>query len=361
MTINVPARAAGDPATIRTATLTVTNASSTSAGTSIVTAAPFDLVTDAPAALEITLATVTIHIAFAACPVLNTPPILTLPSDITAEATSSAGAAVTYAVTATDAQDGDLTSSVSCTPASGTTFPLGETTVNCSVTDAGGLTATGSFKVKVEDTTPAAFTSFPTGTINLVAADINGAVLDVSSLGITVADVGGVSEPSTYECDYVAGTALAIGSTTTVSCTAKDAIGNESDPSSFDVFVGLNVNPTGFLTPLRMAAPFSAHKRGSTIPHKFLPPTYADGTPATDLAGDLRLVLQQITTGTAPDAVEANEYAAGSTAWRWDAEDGHYIFNLKTGTSAPWNQGTWTTTVSYMGIVLATTTFELRR
>jgi len=58
-----------------------------------------------------------------------------------------------------------------------------------------------------------------------------------------------------------------------LSCTAKDHIGNQSAPSSFQVFVGLNINGTGFLPPLRMIAPFSSHKRGSTIPHKFLPPT----------------------------------------------------------------------------------------
>ena len=54
-------------------------------------------------------------------------------------------------------------------------------------------------------------------------------MLDLDALGITVEDVGGVSEPSTFACDYVAGTVLAIGSTTTVDCTATDAIGNESD------------------------------------------------------------------------------------------------------------------------------------
>jgi hypothetical protein len=268
---------------------------------------------------------------------------------------------VTFVVTASDGQDGDLTSSVVCTPASGSTFPLGETTVNCSVTDNGGLQATGSFKITVVDTTPAEFTSFPSGTVSLVAANINGAVLDMDGLGIAVADVNHVSEPATFSCDYVTGTVLAIGSTTTVSCTAKDAIGNESAASTFDVFVGLNVATGGFLPPLRMAAPFSAHKRGSTIPHKFLPPSYADGTPATDLAGDLRLVVNQLDNTPDEGAIAADEFSAGSTAWRYDADAGQYIFNLKTGTSSPWNVGSYTTTVSYKGIVLATTQFDLRR
>jgi hypothetical protein len=284
---------------------------------------------------------------------------LVLPADIPAEATSSAGAVVNFLVTANDLEDGDLTGSVVCDYTSGSTFPLGTTTVSCSVTDAGGLETSGSFDITVVDTTPAYFTSFPTATVNLIAADINGAVLDIEALGITVEDVGNVSEPSTFSCDYVAGTVLAIGSTTTVSCTATDAIGNESLPSTFDVFVGLNVNASGFLTPLRMSAPFSVHKRGSTIPHKFLPPTYADGTPATDLAAGLQLVIQRQDGTIDPDDILVNDYSAGSTTWRY--EDGQYIFNLKTGTASPWDVGTWKTTVSYAGIPLATTKFDLRR
>ena len=146
-----------------------------------------------------------------------------------------------------------------------------------------------------------------------------------------------------------------------MSCTAKDHIGNQSAPSSFQVFVGLNINGTGFLPPLRMIAPFSSHKRGSTIPHKFLPPTYADGTPATDLAGGLRLVLTRLDGSPDPASIDGDDYSAGSTAWRYDPDAGQYIFNLKTGTTTPWDTGTWQTTASYAGITLATTQFDLRR
>jgi hypothetical protein len=365
-TVTVPPRASSDAATIRAVTISVTNGSSSSTGTGSFTVIPFGLghsnQTGAKLAID-ARGNVTIHVAFNACPVLNTPPTLVLPTEIVEEATTASGALVSYAgsVTATDTEDGDLTGSVICTPASGSQFPLGTTIVNCSVTDNGGLETTGSFTVRVRDTTPAYFTSFPTGTVNLIAADINGAVLDIDALDITVEDVGNVSEPSTFECDYVAGTTLAIGSTTDVDCTAKDAIGNESGIHTFQVFVGLNVSATGFLPPLRMVAPFSAHKRGSTIPHKFLPPTYADGTPAIDLASGLGLTLRRIDGTVEADAIDGTEYAAGSTEWRYDAESGHYIFNLKTGTTFPWDPGTWTTTASYAGITLATTKFDLKR
>jgi hypothetical protein len=80
------------------------------------------------------------------------PPVLNLPADITAEATSPSGAAVSYTVTAT--ADGV----VACTPASGSTFALGTTTVNCTATNSAGSTS-GSFHVTVVDTTPPVVTS----------------------------------------------------------------------------------------------------------------------------------------------------------------------------------------------------------
>ena len=86
----------------------------------------------------------------------TTPPVLTLPPDITAEATSAAGASVPFLATATDLVDGSI--APSCVPASGSTFPLGTTAVNCSASDVAGNTANGSLNVTVQDTTPPAVT-----------------------------------------------------------------------------------------------------------------------------------------------------------------------------------------------------------
>lgn len=364
VTVNVPARAATDPATARAVTVTLRNTSGGGTGTSSFTIVPFNVITSAPAALNTSAGNATIYVAFSTCAAPNTPPSLTLPADITAEATSSAGAVVNYVVTATDQQDGDLSSAVVCNPASGSTFPLGQTTVNCSVTDSGGLLASGSFKVNVQDTTPPVFSGVPTGQVNLIAANIHGAVLDIAGLGISATDVNNVSPPVSIQCTPANGSTLAIGSLTTVSCTATDSSAypspNTSAPVSFNVFVGLNTNGVGFLPPLREAAPFSAHKRGSTIPHKFYPPRYADGTPATDLAAGLRLKL--VNTGVPTESYEqstSDDFSAGSTAWRYDPDSGHYIFHLKTGTN--WGTGQYKTTVSYAGVPLAETYFELRR
>ena len=76
------------------------------------------------------------------------PPVVTVPANQTATATSAAGATVTYpAATATDAVDGPITPT--CTPASGSTFPVGTTTVTCAATDAAGNTGSAAFTVTV--------------------------------------------------------------------------------------------------------------------------------------------------------------------------------------------------------------------
>jgi hypothetical protein len=60
-------------------------------------------------------------------------------------------AVVNFTATASDNCDGTLTPT--CTPASGSTFDIGTTTVNCSVSDAAGNPASCSFTVKVNNCT----------------------------------------------------------------------------------------------------------------------------------------------------------------------------------------------------------------
>lgn len=87
----------------------------------------------------------------------TTDPVLTLPDDITEEATDPNGAAVIFNASATD--EAPEAPDVTCTKgdppiavSSGNTFPIGTTTVTCSATDTAGNKATGSFDVKVVDT-----------------------------------------------------------------------------------------------------------------------------------------------------------------------------------------------------------------
>ena len=77
----------------------------------------------------------------------TTAPTLTVPSRVVADATSPGGAVVTWTATATDIAD--ASPSVSCVPASGASFPLGDTTVTCTARDASGNTSSSAFTVHV--------------------------------------------------------------------------------------------------------------------------------------------------------------------------------------------------------------------
>jgi hypothetical protein len=77
----------------------------------------------------------------------ETPPTLNLPGEITVEGTDTSGTNVSYSATASDDRDPNPT--VTCTPSSGSFFPVGTTTVDCQATDASGNVATGSFLVHV--------------------------------------------------------------------------------------------------------------------------------------------------------------------------------------------------------------------
>ena len=74
-------------------------------------------------------------------------PSLTLPPGVSADATGPSGAVVTYAVSATDNLDPSPT--VSCSPASGSFFSIGVTTVTCAAADSVGNIAFGAFTVHV--------------------------------------------------------------------------------------------------------------------------------------------------------------------------------------------------------------------
>ena len=145
----------------------------------------------------------------------NTPPIITVPGELTEEATSAAGATVNFTVTAND--DQDPSPSITCNPSSGSVFPLTTTTVDCTATDASGNFSSDSFSVTVEDTTPPDL-SIPD--VVLEAESSEGA----SHLfpAIATDDVDGVI---VAVCDRPSGSTFPIGPTT-VECEAIDSSGN---------------------------------------------------------------------------------------------------------------------------------------
>src|SRR5689334_19675802 len=184
-----------------------------------------------------------------------TPPVLHLPANITAEATSPAGATVSYNATATDARDTNVV--VTCAPPSGSTFALGGTTVNCSATNSRNKTAEGSFRVTVVDTTaPLAFlngvTNGATYTLGAVPA---------ASCSATDSATGVAVQPS---LTITGGTANGVGHFTATCSGAKDGAGNIAAPvsASYDVDYLFN----GFFSPVSTNKVF---KLSSTVPLKW--------------------------------------------------------------------------------------------
>ena len=120
----------------------------------------------------------------------TTAPALHLPGPITAEATSADGAVVTYAASATDTDP--LNPPVRCLPASGATFPLGQTIVPCSAVDATGNVANGSFTVTVQDTIAPAV-----GSMTDLVVEETGALTTVSWTDPSATDAVGGTLPAT--------------------------------------------------------------------------------------------------------------------------------------------------------------------
>lgn len=159
----------------------------------------------------------------------QTPPVITVPGDMTVEATSSAGATVTFDVNATDDIDGNL--DATCTPSSGSTFFLGSTLVNCTATDSSNNTGFNLFTITVVDTT-APVINVP-GNIIANATNSTGAVVDY-----VVNATDNFDESVVVSCDEISGKVFLLeDGTTTVFCDATDSSYNNATTASFTITV----------------------------------------------------------------------------------------------------------------------------
>jgi hypothetical protein len=246
----------------------------------------------------------------------QTKPVVTVPADVTAEATGPNGATVSYmGVTAIDDVDGPLTAT--CSQVSGTVFPLGATTVTCSATDEARNKGDNTFTVTVEDTTAPNLTVSTSRTA--VATSAAGA--PVTFTGPTAMDL--VDGAVAASCDKASGSTFPLGSTTVV-CTATDEAGNVGT-ESFTVTV--TTAWSGVLQPVN-ANGSSIFKLGSTVPVKFQLTGASAGI--SDLAA--RLYLQRVGTtasGSELEAISTSNATVGNL-FRYDSTPGQYIFNLGT-------------------------------
>ena len=159
----------------------------------------------------------------------TTPPTLTQPGPLSVPAPTPAGTAVSWPdVTGTDFVDGSITAG--CSPASGSVFLPGPTTVTCTATDNHGNSAQVQFTVTVtfNDTQAPTFTPNPPPPIGATTSG-TGAVVNY-----TVAATDDSGTPPTVNCTPASGSTFPVGQTT-VNCTASD--GTNTANASFTVTV----------------------------------------------------------------------------------------------------------------------------
>src|SRR4051794_15013473 len=137
-------------------------------------------------------------------------PLLAIPENVFAEATSASGANVTFFVGGTSFVDPAPV--ITCDHNSGDLFPLGETIVHCTATDSFG-SASGSFPVFVHDS------GGPTVTVPADIVTSN----PVVTFTVTATDV--IDGSVAVFCDPHVGETFDLG-TTAVQCFAYDSQGN---------------------------------------------------------------------------------------------------------------------------------------
>ena len=146
------------------------------------------------------------------------PPVLSLPEPVVADSMSNAGRVVSYTATATDLVSGSA--EVTCTPQSGSQFPIGATSVSCSASDWVPNLATGGFTVTILDRTPP--------TLSLPAAFALDATGPSGAVATYQASATDAPRPEgSFACTPSSGSTFPIG-TTNVSCTATDVVGNSA-------------------------------------------------------------------------------------------------------------------------------------
>ncbi|QPK63378.1 HYR domain-containing protein [Methylomonas sp. LL1] len=145
------------------------------------------------------------------------PTLANVPAAFTQAATSLTGAVVSYTVpTAADAFSGinmaGTATGVICAPVSGSAFPMGSTTVNCSVKDNAGNSNSANFVVTVADTTP------PTIACPAAVNVVQGQAVTLGNASASD-NIGVTALTNNAPASYPIGT-------TTVTWTAADAAGN---------------------------------------------------------------------------------------------------------------------------------------
>lgn len=253
----------------------------------------------------------------------TTPPVLVEGPDQVVEATSPDGATATFNVTASDLAD--TTPAVTCSSTSGSTFPLGTTTVTCTATDRNGNTATDSFTVKVQDTTPPDLTVPATITV-ILNTPLSAPAVQQFLNGATAVDIVDLTPTITHDTP-----SLNTVGTKVVTFTAVDDFGNTTTKTAvIKVIYGcgdtyLNNEETNFSTPVTLLKPF---KLGSTIPVKL---HLCDANGMDVITASPRLYVQRFS-GDEPigEPIEVSSTSGADTGNYFRALGNMYMYNLAT-------------------------------
>ncbi len=191
-----------------------------------------------------------------------------VPSDIAVSPSTPSGAPVNY-ITPTVADEDGTAPVVDCSPASGSNFPIGVTTVTCQVSDQDDTPGTVStaFRVRVGDA-DLAWSLIPTAPIHAIATGSKGA-------GVYYGAVAVDEEPPgpAVSCDHPTGSAFPVG-TTTVTCQATDG---DDVPSTITATFQVIVTDTDLaLTNTPAAINVNARPGSPGAAVTFTPPTATD-------------------------------------------------------------------------------------
>ena len=157
----------------------------------------------------------------------NVPPRIIVPTEVSVETTNPEGEIVTYQTEATGS--GDLVTSFECTPASGTKFSPGTTTVTCNAEDGHENKATATFNVKVAETTAATPPTAVTGKASSITE--TGATLNA-----TVNPNGTAVTACTFE--YASGAFFEISQTYEMTAPCATLPGSGTSPVAVSAAIG---------------------------------------------------------------------------------------------------------------------------
>jgi parallel beta-helix repeat protein len=261
----------------------------------------------------------------------TTAPIITVPANITTEATGSGTSVVLGIATAVDMVDGSVLASNNAP----VLFSLGTTIVAWTAIDASGNTAVATQTVTVMDTTAPVITLIGLASVTLEAGssytDPGAAASDLVSGDLSSVVVATGSVNSSAVGSYL------------ITYNVSDAAGNPALPVERIV----NVTDTtaelpeylfsGFLNPINSDGS-SLFKLGRTVPVKFQLTDYQGGSYAPNAVAFIYLSkISNSITGTLVEAISTSSATTGNL-FRYDLSSNQYIFNLSTSNLTA---GTW--------------------